>query len=109
MPVNSGEIVRFSAPIWLWTGGNGGNWHFVSAEGAAAEAIAAHALLRRLEEGRARGFGSVRVEARIGVSHWSTSVFPQRDGGWILPVKRAIRQAEDLAEGDLAEIELRLL
>lgn len=101
--------MRFSAPIWLWAGGNGGNWHFVTVQGTAAAAIAAHALLRRLEEGRARGFGSVKVEARIGASRWSTSVFPHRDGDWILPVKRAIRQTEDLAEGDLAEIELRLI
>jgi hypothetical protein len=107
--VNSAEIVRFAAPLWRWTGGNGGSWHFVTAEGAAAEAIAAHALIRRLEEGRARGFGSVRVEVRIRESCWTTSVFPHSDGGWILPVKRPIRRAEDLAEGDMAEIELRLL
>ncbi|MEZ5749488.1 MAG: DUF1905 domain-containing protein [Caenibius sp.] len=79
--------MRFTAPLWRWTGGNGGSWHFVTAGGAAAEAIAAHALIRRLEEGHARGFGSVKVEARIGDSCWTTSVFPHSEGGWILPVK----------------------
>ena len=103
------DIVRFEAALWLWTGANGGSWHFVTAQGPVADAIAAHALLRRLEEGRARGFGSVKVEARIGDSRWSTSVFPQSEGSWILPIKRPIRQAQDLAEGDIAAIELRLL
>jgi len=65
--------------------------------------------MRRLELGRRRGFGSVRVEPRIGGSVWRTSVFPPKDGGWFLPVKKAICRAEGLVETDEVEVALRLL
>src|SRR3546814_3833162 len=45
--------------------------------GPAAEAIAMHERLRRLEYGARRGFGSVKVLARIGETEWKSSVFPQ--------------------------------
>jgi hypothetical protein len=65
--------------------------------------------MRRLEVGKRRGFGSVRVEARIGDSVWHTSVFPPKEGGWFLPVKKGICQAEGLDEQDEVEVALRLL
>jgi len=48
-----------------------------------------------------RGFGSVRVEARIGLSTWRTSIFPDAaQGAYVLPLKRAVREAEGIgAEG----------
>ena len=74
----------------------------------AAEAIAGHALERRLETGRRRGFGSVRVTVTLGRSRWQTSLFPNKDGSWFLPIKKPVRVAEGLAEGDQAEVELEL-
>ena len=52
--MNSAEIVRFAAPLWRWTGGNGGSWHFVTADGAAAEAMFGMFLpaMLRLPDGR---------------------------------------------------------
>lgn len=48
-----------------------------------------------------KGFGSARVEANIGDTRWKTSVFPHKEsGGWLLPVKAAVRKSEGLAEGD---------
>ena len=82
---------------------------YVVIAGEAAEAIAGHALERRLETGRRRGFGSVRVEAEIGDSRWSTSVFPQKGGGWFLPVKKAIGRAEGLEAGGEVTVTLALL
>ena len=75
--------------------------------GFPAEALTAHALVRRLETGRARGFGSVRVKARIGGSIWRTSAFPSRDGDWIVLIKAAIRRAEQIDEGDSIELFLQ--
>ncbi|WP_448238385.1 DUF1905 domain-containing protein [Microbacterium paulum] len=48
-----------------------------------------------------RGFGSVRIEARIGLSTWRTSIFPDAaQGAYVLPLKRAVREAEGIgAEG----------
>ena len=51
------------------------------------------------------GFGSVKVLATMGGSHWSTSVFPESaQGAYVLPVKRAVRAAEHVDVGDVARI-----
>jgi hypothetical protein len=76
---------------------------------AAAEAIAGHELERRLEAGKRRGFGSVKVAVTLGDSHWQTSLFPNKDGTWFLPIKKPVRVAEDLAEGDEVSVALELL
>lgn len=106
--MNNNETIRFSAPLQTWRGEKG-TWTFLSVTGAAAEAIAAHELVRRLELGRRRGFGSVKIVLHIGSSSANTSVFPVQDGSWFLPVKKAIRRAEDLAEGGEVAAELELL
>jgi hypothetical protein len=81
---------------------------WVALTGEVAEAVAAHELARRLELGKRRGFGSVKVTARIGGSTWQTSLFPQKSGGWFLPVKKPVRLAEGLDFGDEIAGELEL-
>ena len=104
------ETVSFSAPLLVWRTEKYGDIGYVEIRGETAEAIAGHELARRLELGRRRGFGSVKVEVRVGASCWSTSVFPQKEsGGWFLPVKKAICRAEGLEEGDAVEVRLGLL
>ncbi|MCB2062012.1 MAG: DUF1905 domain-containing protein [Novosphingobium sp.] len=101
------EKIACTCTLWRWTGGGNGSWHFLTITGDAAEALSATALMRRLE-GMARGFGSLRVTATIGTTSWQTSVFPARETGWMLPVKAAVRKAEDLAEGDEVSLSLEL-
>lgn len=55
-----------------------------------------------------RGFGSLRVQARIGASIWTTSIF--FDGGaFVLPLKKAVRQAQGISEGDVVLVDLDVL
>ena len=63
--------------------------------------------MRRLE-GAAKGFGSLKVTARIGDSTFKTSVFPSKDLGWLLPVKAAVRKAEGVGEGDVVAVVLEV-
>jgi len=81
---------------------------FVRIPPEAAEAIVAHAFERRLELGRRRGFGSVKVTVHLGESRWQTSLFPNKDGSWFLPVKKPVRLAEGLEYGDALELMLEL-
>ena len=104
------ETVRFADPLQsmaIEEGYDPIGW--VALTGEAAEAVAAHELARRLELGKRRGFGSVKVTARVGGSRWQTSLFPQKSGGWFLPVKKPVRLAEGLDFGDeiAGELELR--
>ncbi|MFJ4176053.1 DUF1905 domain-containing protein [Microbacterium sp. NPDC089696] len=55
-----------------------------------------------------RGFGSLRVQARIGASIWNTSIF--FDGAaFVLPLKKAIRTAQDISEGDVVLVDLDVI
>ena len=56
-----------------------------------------------------RGFGSVPVEATIGRTHWRTSLFPSKSaGGFMLPLKAAVRRAEGFGEGDSVRVILKV-
>jgi len=56
------------------------------------------------------GFGSVPVEARIGGSRWRTSVFPDSDRGcYVIPLKKAIREAENIADDGTVMVGLEVL
>jgi hypothetical protein len=81
----------FSAELFEWRGPAPFYWltipehdcAFIRAEAAAAS----------------YGWGAVPVRARIGATEWETSLLP-RDGGYVLPVKIAVRRAEGVVEGD---------
>ncbi|MFE9858751.1 DUF1905 domain-containing protein [Streptomyces sp. NPDC005780] len=45
------------------------------------------------------GWGAVPVEVRIGETDFTTSLFP-RDGGYLLPLKNAVRRPQGLSTGD---------
>ena len=104
------ETLTITAPLWRWSGGSaGGGWFFVTIDGEPAETIHAHAAMRRLEAGRKKGFGQVRVDARIGQTGWTTSLFPDKAReGFLLPVKAAIRKTEGLGEDDIVTVAIAL-
>lgn len=95
------EDFSVTTPIWRWQSATGpAAWFFLTIAGDAADGIRFAALSGQWLDGR-KGFGSARVTATIGDTVWKTSVFPHREsGGWLLPVKAAVRKAEGLAEGD---------
>jgi hypothetical protein len=96
-------MIILTAPIWLWSEGQG-SWHFLTIPAEEALEI----RLMAAAEPR-RGFGSVRVEARINQTAWRTSIFPQKSGGYILPIKAAVRRDAGIAAGDEVTASLELL
>ncbi|QDZ16009.1 DUF1905 domain-containing protein [Humibacter ginsenosidimutans] len=46
------------------------------------------------------GFNSVKVVATLGSSRWSTSIFPEGDGTFVLAIKKSIRLREGVDLGD---------
>ncbi|WP_405726724.1 DUF1905 domain-containing protein [Streptomyces sp. NBC_01537] len=51
------------------------------------------------------GWGVIPVEARIGEVVFETSLFP-KDGGYLLPVKAAVRKPQGLSVGDDVTVEM---
>jgi hypothetical protein len=96
-------MIHLTAPLWLWAGNGPSGWHFITVPEELAGEIRAESLVRR------GGFGSVRVEVTINDVTWQTSVFPQKSGGYILPVKADVRRRADIAAGDDVTLRLELL
>ena len=95
------EDFTFRAELWRWEAQTTSAWYFVSVPGDLSDDL-------RMEAGPPRGFGSIRVQARIGASIWKTSIFPS-EGAFVLPVKKAVRTAEGIEEGDSCEVDLELI
>jgi hypothetical protein len=104
------ETYTTTAALWIWTTDKApASWHFLTLEGEVAEAIHALVLMRRLEFGHKRGWGSMKVRATIGDTSWETSIFPAKDlGGYLLPVKAVVRKAEGLVAGDNVTVTVAL-
>jgi hypothetical protein len=49
------------------------------------------------------GWGAIPVRVRIGGTEWETSLLP-RDGGYVLPVKKMVRDQERVDEGDVVAV-----
>jgi hypothetical protein len=96
--------LNFDAELWIWAARRDESWTFVSLPAGASEEI------RQLTGGRRRGFGSVRVRARIGTTVWQTSIFPDSTrGAYVLPIKKSVRRAEGLEEGDIAAVSVEVI
>lgn len=93
---------RFDAQVWLYEGEAA--WHFVTLPGDVSDDIEARSAATR------RGFGSVRVRVTVGETTWATSVFPDKArAAYVLPVKRAVREAEGIGEGSRVSVSLELV
>ena len=53
------------------------------------------------------GWGVIPVEARIGDVVFTTSLFP-KDGGYLLPLKDAVRRRCNVTAGDAVDVEIAL-
>ena len=96
-------MIAFTSLLWIWRGEQAGRWFFVTVPQEQCAEIKAHGFANP------RGFNSVKVEARIGEITWRTSVFPLSSGGYVLPIKAAVRRKAGIAPGDEIIVELELL
>lgn len=98
-------IVDFEGTVYRWQARTDASWFFVDLPGDVSE------MVREMQDpALARGFGSVRVRVSIGGSTWTTSIFPSSGtGSYVLPLKRAVREAEGLDEGGIARARVELV
>ncbi|WP_019144542.1 DUF1905 domain-containing protein [Aeromicrobium massiliense] len=58
----------------------------------------------------AAGFGSLKVRVRVGATSWTTSLFPSKQAeAYVLPVKKAVREAEQLHDGSPVQVTVEVL
>jgi Domain of unknown function (DUF1905) len=96
--------VKFTFEADLWRYQHDNPWYFVTLPSDDSQRI------REETDGLRKGFGSVRVEANIGSSTWRTSVFPDaKSQCFVLPVKKQVRRAEEIEDGDACAVTVTLL
>lgn len=89
--------LRFSGSIWYWRGP--APYHFVTVPPAEAAMIAEIAPVVTY------GWGMIPASVTIGSATATTSLWP-KDGGYVVPVKKALQDAEGLAVDDVVDIAL---
>ncbi|MGC0250302.1 DUF1905 domain-containing protein [Pseudactinotalea sp. Z1748] len=89
----------FEGEIWYWRGP--APFYFVTVPESISADI--HAVAADVSY----GWGAIPVRARIGATTWQTSMFP-KGGMYALPVKVAVRRAEQIDDGDLVSAHLEL-
>jgi hypothetical protein len=91
----------FKSKLWVWPGDKAA-WRFVTVPKIESEKIKKSTPVKR-------GFGSIRVTARVGKTRWDTSIFPDsKSGTYLLPVKTTVRRAEGLDDGDTVDVRIDL-
>jgi hypothetical protein len=101
--VNRRGMIVFTSLLWIWKGEAAGRWYFLTVPEEKSVEIRAQAF------GNPRGFGSVKVEVCIRGVVWRTSVFPLNAGGYLLPIKKEVRNRANIAVGDEVTVTLNLL
>lgn len=92
--------IAFAGEVIAWRGP--APYMFVAIP--SADVAAVRAAARRASY----GWGVVPVAARIGGVDFRTSLFP-RDGGYLLPLKVAVRREAGIALGDKVGVEMRVV
>ena len=80
--------IKITGKLWIWQGK--GAWHFVTISAEDADGIVEQYMWPR------KGFGSIPVKVTIGQTSWKTSIFPEKGGSFLLPIKKSVRNAENL-------------
>lgn len=86
---------RFSGEIFEWRGP--APHHFIALPEGPAN------LIREAASVLTYGWGVIPVRARIGGTDFTTSLFP-KNGGYLLPVKLAVRRHEGIGTGDIVDV-----
>lgn len=89
--------LEFTAEVLYWRGP--APHHFVPVPDE--ECAALHAASPSLTY----GWGMIPASVEIGHTTWTTSLFP-KDGGYLVPIKGAVRAAEELEVGDMVTVRL---
>lgn len=85
------ETIAIDGKLWKYDGPAA--WYFLPSSTRQTEEIRKH-------QKKTVGWKSIPVRVTVGNSTWSTSLFPTKDGPYLLPIKASVRKAESIDEDD---------
>lgn len=90
-----GKVVRYPGP---------GGWYFVEASKEISKQLKSLTIF----EVKKVGLNYIKVRATIGNTSWSTTLFPQKNGPYLIAIKESVRKAEGITEGHIVRIECEI-
>jgi hypothetical protein len=87
----------FAGELWYWRGPS--PFHFVTVPADASE------IIKDISSAVTYGWGMIPATVRLGTSEWATSLWP-KNGGYIVPIKKRVQDAESLEIGDVVTVAL---
>lgn len=86
--------------IWRYPGKGG--WFFVSLSEADSLVLKQEKRIERT------GYGYVPVTATLGSTVWTTTLFPSKEGPYLLAIKADVRAKERVGVGDEVTVDCRV-
>jgi hypothetical protein len=93
-------MIEFRGKIFYWRGPS--PYHFVAVppdESGQLKALARYVTY---------GWGMIPAVVRLGATEWETALFP-KNGGYLVPIKDWVRNAERVGEGDMVTLRLEVV
>ena len=92
--------LEFDGAVWCWRGP--APFYFVTVPESECAQIAGVSV------GVSYGWGMIPVSASVGSTRFTTSLWP-KDGGYIVPIKAAVRRAERIDVDDVVSVVLSVV
>jgi hypothetical protein len=90
--------ITFKRKLWIWPTQSAA-WHFIYIDGKEMD--------RLVRTAKTHHMGMIKVRATVRKTVWETSIFPNRkEKCYLLPIKKSIRQKEDLFDGEMITVKL---
>lgn len=90
----------FEGSVWFWKGP--APWYFVTVPSEES------AQIKEIERFSTYGWGMIPVEATIGSTTWTTSLWPH-NGQYILPLKVDVRRREKIELDHVVRVEMSVI
>lgn len=84
--------------VWRYPGAGG--WYFVTAGDTITSFVRKSGIVTKV------GRGFVAVSARIGNTEWQTTLFTDKEKGYLIAIKADVRKKERIKDGDAVRIEI---
>ncbi|MEU4016890.1 DUF1905 domain-containing protein [Microbacterium sp. NPDC028030] len=91
--------LRIEGAIWFWRGP--APFHFVTVPPVESE------MIREVASVVTYGWGMIPASVTIGSTSVTTALWP-KDGGYIVPIKKALQDREGVGVDDVVEIVLEI-